>query len=202
MWSGSGSVRVAGTAEHAKVVIGRGCAVKGEVGGRVVYRLRGKTVEEVGGSMQGLCPVAGRERHLEEKAADHVGGGTNYTLGPAVLGGGIGAREMQLDAMSEEERARGVVIELAAIVTLQSTDRATKLSGYPGEEVCEGGECVRLQPKREGPEKMEKIIQNHQIVFITRKTEYRGGPKITMNQVKSLLSPRRRSSKWETSMSA
>jgi hypothetical protein len=103
--------------------------------------------------------------------------------------------------MSEEERARGVVIELAAIVTLQSTVRATKLSGYPGEEVCEGGECVRLQPKREGPEKMGKIIQNHQIVFITRKTEYMGGPKITVNQVKSLLSPRR-SSKWETSMSA
>jgi hypothetical protein len=68
--------------------------------------------------------------------------------------------------------------------------------------VCEGGECVRLQPKREGPEKVEKIIQNHQIVFITRKTEYRGGPKITVNQVKSLLNPRRRSSKWETSMSA
>jgi hypothetical protein len=104
--------------------------------------------------------------------------------------------------MSEEERARGVVIELAAIVTLQGTDRATKLSGYPGEEVCEGGEGVRLQPKREGLEKMGKIIQNHQIVFITRKTEYKGGPKITVNQVKSLLSPRRRSSKWETSMSA
>jgi hypothetical protein len=46
-----------------------------------------------------------------------------------------------------------------------------------------------------------KIIQNHQIVFITRKTEYRGGPKITVNQVKSLLSPRRGSSKWETSVS-
>jgi hypothetical protein len=43
--------------------------------------------------------------------------------------------------------------------------------------------------------------KNHQIVFITRETEYRGGPKITVNQVKSLLSPRR-SSKWETSMSA
>jgi hypothetical protein len=37
-----------------------------------------------------------------------------------------------------------------------------------------------------------KIIQNHQIVFITRETEYRGGPKITVNQVKSLLSPRRK----------
>jgi hypothetical protein len=151
--------------------------------------------------VQGLCPVAGRERRLEEEAAEHVGGGADHAFGSAVLCRGVGARETQLDAMSEEERARGVVVELAAIVTLQSTDRATKLSGYLGEEVCEGGECVRLQPKREGLEKMGKIIQNHQIVFITRKTEYRGGPKITVNQVKSPLSPRR-SSKWETSMSA
>jgi hypothetical protein len=34
----------------------------------VAHRLRGKAVEEVGGSVQGLCPVAGRERRLEEKA--------------------------------------------------------------------------------------------------------------------------------------
>jgi hypothetical protein len=47
-----------------------------------------------------------------------------------------------------------------------------------------------------------KIIQNWQIVFISRKTKYRGGPKITMNQFKSLLSPRRRGSKRETSMVA
>jgi hypothetical protein len=172
------------------------------VRGRVAYLLRGKTVQEVGGSVQGLCPVAGRERCLEEEAAEHISGGADHAFGSAVLCRSVGARETQLDAMSEEERARGVVIELAAIVTLQSTDRATKLSGYPGEEVCEGGECVRLQPKREGLEKMGKIIQNHQIIFIARKTEYRGGPKITMNQVKSLLSPRGRSSKWETSMSA
>jgi hypothetical protein len=49
---------------------------------------------------------------------------------------------------------------------------------------------------------MGKVIQNHQIVFITRKTEYRRGPEITMNQVKSLLSSRRRTGEWETSMSA
>jgi hypothetical protein len=83
--------------------------------------------------------------------------------------------------MSEEEITGGVVVELATIVTLQSTDRTTKLSGYPGEEMCEGGECVRLQLKWESPEKMGKIIQNHQIVFITRKTEYMGGPKIIVN---------------------
>jgi hypothetical protein len=168
----------------------------------VAHRLRGKTVEEVGGCVQGLCPVAGRERRLEEKAAEHIGGGADHAFGSTVLCRGVGARETQLDTMSEEERTRGVVVELAAIVALQITDRATKLSGYPGEEVCEGGECVRLQPKRESPEKVGKIIQNHQIVFITKKTEYSGGPKITVNQVKSLLSSRRRSGKWETGMSA
>jgi hypothetical protein len=119
-------------------------------------------------------------------------------FGPAVLGRGVGTRETQLDAIDEKERTGGVVVELAAIVTLQGTDRATKMGGS-GEEVCEGGECVRLQPKR-SPKKMGKIIQNHQIVVITRKTEYTGGPEITMNQVKSLLSPR--SSECETSMSA
>jgi hypothetical protein len=100
---GSGSVRVAGTTEHAQVVVGRGCAVQGEVRCRVAHRLRGKTVEEMRGGVKGLCPVGGRERRLKEKAADHVGGGANHALGPAVLSRGVGARETQLDAVSEEE---------------------------------------------------------------------------------------------------
>jgi hypothetical protein len=45
-----------------------------------------------------------------------------------------------------------------------------------------------------------EIIQNHQILFIIRKTEYKGGLEITMNQVKNPLSPR--SSERETSLSA
>jgi hypothetical protein len=47
-----------------------------------------------------------------------------------------------LNATSEKERSGGVVVELAAIVALQGTDRATELGGDPGEEVCESGECV------------------------------------------------------------
>ena len=43
--------------------------------------------------MQGLGPVAGRERRLEEKTIDHVGGGANHALGPAVLGGYRGRRD-------------------------------------------------------------------------------------------------------------
>jgi hypothetical protein len=115
---GRRNVRVAGTAEHTQVVVGRGCAIQGEVRCRVAHRLRGKTVEEMHGGMKGLCPVGGRERRLKEKATDHVRGGVNHALGPAVLSRGVGTRETQLDAVSEEERAGGVVVELAAIVAL------------------------------------------------------------------------------------
>jgi hypothetical protein len=106
--------------------------------------------------MKGLCPIGGRERRLEVKAVDHVGGGANHALGPTVLIRGVGTRKTQLDDVNEEERTGGVVVELAVIVALQGTDRAMKLDGYPGEELSEGGECVILQPKRESPEKMGK----------------------------------------------
>jgi hypothetical protein len=123
-------------------------------GSRVAYRLRGKTIEVVCGGMQGLYPVAGRERSLEEKAIDHISGGANHAFGPDVLGRGVEARETQLDAMSEKERMGGVVVELTAIVTLQGTDRATKLGGYLGKEVCKSGKHVRLQQKRKSLKKM------------------------------------------------
>jgi hypothetical protein len=69
----------------------------------VAQRLRGKMIQEVGGCVQGLYPIAGRERRLEEKAAEHIVGGADHAFGPAVLSRGVGARETQLDAMSEEE---------------------------------------------------------------------------------------------------
>jgi hypothetical protein len=89
----------------------------------------------MGGDVQGLCPVAGRERHLEEKAVDHIGGDANHALDPTVLRRDVGARETQLNVSGEEERSGGVVVELAAIVSLQCTDRATELGGDPDEEV-------------------------------------------------------------------
>jgi hypothetical protein len=192
---GSGSVRIAGTAEHAQVVIGRGCAVQGKVRCRVAHRLRRKTVEEMRGSMKGLCPVGGRERRLKEKAADHVGGGANHALGPVVLSRGVGTRETQLDAASEEERTGGVVVELAAIVALHDTDRAPKLSGYPGEEVSEAGERVRLQPKGESPKEMGVVVQNDQVVFVAGEAEDRRRPEITVDKIKGLSSPGRGSGK-------
>ena len=104
---------MAGTTEHAKVVVGGGCVVQGEVGSRVAHHLQGKTVEEVCGGVQGVCPVAGEERSLEEKAADHISG----RVRPGRSSRGVGAGEMQVYAIGEKEKTRGVVVELAAIVT-------------------------------------------------------------------------------------
>jgi hypothetical protein len=53
--------------------------------------------------------------------------------------------------VGEKELARGGVVELAAIVTLEGMDRATKPGGGPGEEVGVSGERVGLQPKLESP---------------------------------------------------
>jgi hypothetical protein len=103
MRGNSGSVGIVGTAKHAKVVVGGGHAIQGEVGGGVARRLHWEVIEEVGGGVQDLCTVAGRERHLEEKATDHFGGGANHALDPTVLDRGVRARDTQLNATGEEE---------------------------------------------------------------------------------------------------
>ena len=86
MGSGGGSVGIVGTTKHVKVVVGGGRAIHDKVGSGVAHRHRGEAVEEMCGGVQGLCPVAGRERHLKEKATNHVGGGANDVFGPAILG--------------------------------------------------------------------------------------------------------------------
>jgi hypothetical protein len=152
--------------------------------------------------MKGLCPVGGRERCLKEKAAYHVGSGANHALGPAVLSRGVGTRETQLDAVSEEERTGDIVVELAAIVALQGTNWAPELGGYPGEEVSEGGKRVRLQPKGESPKEMGVVIQNDQVVFVAREAKDRRCPEITVDKIKGLNSSGRGSGKGKTGVMA
>jgi hypothetical protein len=118
MGSGGGSAGIAGTTEHAEVIVRGGYVIQGKVGSGVAHHLRGEAVEMCGG-VQVLCPVAGRERRLKKEASNHVGGGANDAFDPAVLGRGVGARETQLDTVGEEG-ARGVVVELTTIITLEA----------------------------------------------------------------------------------
>jgi hypothetical protein len=58
--------------------------------------------------------------------------------------------------------------------------------------VKKGGEGVRLSTQREGPGVVREIINDHQIILITRNAEYRGSPHITVDKIKSMRSMRRR----------
>ena len=56
----------------------------------------------------------------------------------------------------------------------------------------EGGEGLRLGAQREISRVMRKIINHHQIVFITRNAGYRKSPQITVNKIKGMRRVRRR----------
>ena len=69
--------------------------------------------------------------------------------------------------MGEEERARGGVVELVPVVTLNGLNGTTKLSGHPGEEVRERLESIGFQAQRKSSGVMGEIIDNHQVAFIS-----------------------------------
>jgi hypothetical protein len=111
-------------------------------------------------------------------------GDMNHMLNLVVLGGGIGTRHLELDAVREEESTGGGVIKLISIITLDTMDGATKLCGHMGEEVRECGEGIILMVQRRGPRVVSAIIEDDQVILITRDTKNRGGPEVTMYEVK------------------
>ena len=86
----------------------------------------------------------------------------------------------------ERKKERGVVIELTAIIALDGLNGEAELGGHPGKEVEEGGKHLRLSAQRKSPRKVRKIIDHHQIVLIARNIEYRRGPQVTVNKIKSM----------------
>jgi hypothetical protein len=86
----------------------------------------------------------------------------------------------------EEESVGGEVIKLASIIALDAPDGATKLRGHKGKEVGEGGEGVRLLTQRESPRVVGAVIEDDQVILVTRDTLNRGGPKVTVYEVKGL----------------
>jgi hypothetical protein len=104
----------------------------------------------------------------------------------------IRTRHTELDTAGEEVGARGGVIELTPVVALDGLNGEAKLSGHPGKEVKKGREGVRLSTQRESPGAVREIINDHQIILITRNVEYRGSPHITVDKIKSMRRRRRK----------
>jgi hypothetical protein len=144
MGSNGGEIRVASAPKDTKMIIGGVDAEKREVRSGVGNRLGGKTVEEVGGSGEGLGLVVSRKGRLKKQRAHDIVRCANHALSPTVLRRRVGARHVKVDAAREEQVTRRIVIELAPIVTMDTPDGATELSGDPSEEVRHGGISVRL----------------------------------------------------------
>jgi hypothetical protein len=89
----------------------------------------------MGGGVETLSPEARGQGGLEEESAHNVVRGANYALSLAILGRSIRIRHAQLNTPREKEGARGGVIELTSVVTLNGLNGETELSGHPGKEV-------------------------------------------------------------------
>jgi hypothetical protein len=85
-----------------------------------------------------------------------------------------------------EEESAGGVIKLASIIALDAPDGVTKLRGHKGEEVGEGGEGVGLLVQRKSPRVVGGVIEDDQVILVTRDTWNRGGSKVTVYDVKGL----------------
>jgi hypothetical protein len=105
-----------------------------------------------------------------------------------------------MDAVREEESVGGI-IKLTSIIALDASDGATKLRGHKGEEVGEGGECVGLLAQRKSPRVVGAIIEDDQVVLATRDTQNRGGPKVTVYEVKGLNNSSRGARKGQPNVS-
>jgi hypothetical protein len=144
MRSSGSKVRVASAPEDTKVgVSGRGTeeSVVRSRSGRSCGR---KAVEKVGGGVKTLCPEARGKGCLDQKSAHAIVCGPNHALCLAILWRSIRTRHKELDAVDEEEGARGGVIELTPVVALDGLNSEAELSKHPGKEVNKGGEGVRL----------------------------------------------------------
>jgi len=164
--SGGGGVRVTRTPEDPKVVVAMRDTEKSVVWSGSYKSSGRKAVKQVGGGVEALSLEARGQRGLDQKGAHDVVRRANHPLSLAVLRRDIRTRHTQLNTPRDEERAGGGVIELSPVVTLNGLYGTTKLSGHPSEEVRESGESVGLQPQRESPGVVRKIIKNHQVVLI------------------------------------
>jgi hypothetical protein len=102
--------------------------------------------------------------------------------------------------VGEKEGARGGVIELTPVVALDGLNGEAELSGHPSKEVKKGGEGVRLGTQREGLGVVREIINDHQIILITRNAEYRRSSHIIVDKIKSMRNMRRRRRKRKPHM--
>jgi hypothetical protein len=83
-------------------------------------------------------------------------------------------------------KCRWRVIKITSIIALDAPDGAAKLHGHKGKEVGESGEGVKLLAQWKSPWVVGVVIEDDQVILVTRDTQNRGGRKVIMYEVKGL----------------
>jgi hypothetical protein len=122
-----GEIRIAGTTKHAQVLIGGGDSMEGEVWTGCTDRLGGEAVQQICGGVEPFYPVASQNRSLKEQGTQHIIDGAKDAFGFTVLRRSVRIRHPQKYLFGGKACARGGVIELTVIVTLDCFDGAVKL---------------------------------------------------------------------------
>lgn len=100
------------------------------------------------------------------------------------LGRNVRAGRAKSDATGSEMAAQSVVIKLLAIVRLKSNKRELKLSAHICMKLKNVMKSIRLGTQWKCPNIVCAIINQNEIVLITRKASHRRGPNISMNKLK------------------
>ena len=168
MRSSGREVRVTSAPEDTKVIVARRGTEESVVRSGSRTSRGGNAVKEIGGGVEALRPEARGQGGLKEKGAHDIVRGANHSLCLAILGRSVRARHTKLHTPREEERAGGVVVKLALVVTLDGLNSETELSGRPRKEVEEGGKRLRLGAQRKSPRVMGEIINYDKVILVSR----------------------------------
>jgi hypothetical protein len=116
-----GGVGIVGAPKDVNILIGGGGAKEDEEWSVMADHLVGETIKKVADSVHRLHPIAGGKRFLEKDATHHVGGSANHVLGLAILRGGVGAWEPQLNNVRTTKWMGGVVKLTTFVALVEST---------------------------------------------------------------------------------
>jgi hypothetical protein len=130
--SSGSKVRAASAPEDTKVSVSGTGTEESVVRSRSRRSGRRKTVKKVGGIVKALYPEARGQGGLDQKSAHDIVRSPNHALCLTVLWGSIRTRHTQLNTSVVKEGARGVVIEVTTVVTLDDLNDEAELSGHPG----------------------------------------------------------------------
>jgi hypothetical protein len=126
---------------------------------QVLSRATRPAVEHERGGCESLGPKDGRHGGVREQGAHGFVQSPEHALRAAVLGGCVGAGHAQGNAMAVKKFSGSLIVELAAVIGLQSEHRQIEVSGSYGMETFDCREGIRFEPKRECPCKVAVIIQ-------------------------------------------